>query len=127
MNLFIEGITDYLTYTVLEDSLEYDLTHKNEICCLAWLMSVYGTDIITEKICCGEILDFIDEKSEIGNGSKIHECLATIDQSTDQQAVKEAVWTEMGILTEVSKNSPEPDLTWKLLEQFRQSYAPYLT
>ena len=128
MNLFIEGITDYLTFVVLSgtDLEDYDLTYKNEIIVISWLASLYGTDTIVESICKGEILDFVDSQSGLGNGSKIHEDLATIDHSTDQEEVKAAILSEMEILVEISKNSPNADDTWRLLEQFRQSYAPYL-
>ena len=129
MNLFIEGITDYLTFVVLSGTNleDYDLTYKNEIIVISWLASLYGTDTIVESICKGEILDFIDSQSELGNGSKIHDNLATIDHSTNREEVKAAILSEMDILVEISKNSPNADGTWRLLEQFRQSYAaPYL-
>ena len=126
MNLFVEGITDHLTYVVLGDTLEYELNYRNEVYCISWLMSFYGFDTIAESICNGEILDFIDEKSETGNGSKLHEDLATIDHSTDMKEVKQAILSEIEILTMLCENSPNADMVQELTEQFQKSYAPCL-
>ena len=125
-HLFVEGITDYLTYLVLANTgLDYSLIYLNELNCIAWLATLYGSDSITEMLCTGSILDFVDEKAgEKGAGAKLHNALATIDKSQNREEVKEAILTEIDILRAVSGSNVE--VREKLTEAFYASYAPYL-
>lgn len=126
MNLFIEGITDYLVGSILADTdLNYSLTYQNELYCLYWLVALYGTDQITETICNGSVIDFINEQADRDNaGIELHNALATLDHGKDSGEVKKAILTEIGILRAMSGSNVE--IREKFTEIFETAYAPYL-
>ena len=126
MNLFIEGITDYLVGSMLADTdLNYSLTYQNELYCIYWLVALYGTDTITESICCGQILDFINEQAgQVNAGTRLHNALATLDHRKDHEIVKEAILTEIEILRAMSGSNVETRDEFTAI--FKAAYAPYL-
>lgn len=126
MNLFMEGITDYLADSMLVNtSLNYTLVYQNELYCIFWLAALYGDDEITKVVCDGEILEFIDEQAgRAGAGAELHNALATLDKSADRDEVKNAILTEIDILITVSGLNIE--VSEKFTEIFKAAYAPYL-
>lgn len=126
MNLFIEGITDYLVGTMLAGtSLKYDLTYQNELYCISWLTAIYGTDEIVETIRDGEIIEFIDKQTGRANaGAELHNALGTLDHGRDHEAIKNSLLTEIDILRTMSGSNIE--LREKYTEIFKTAYAPYL-
>ena len=126
MNLFMEGITDYLTNSMLVGtSLKYVPTYQNELYYIAWLAALYGDDNIAKIICGGEIIDFIDgQTGKTGTGASLHNVLATLDKSNDQKEARDAILTEIDILQIVSgKNTAVSE---KFTEIFKAAYTPYL-
>ena len=126
MNLFMEGITDYLTNSMLVGtSLKYVPTYQNELYCIAWLAALYGDDNIAKIICSGEIISFIDEQAgKTGTGASLHNVLATLDKSNDQEEVRGAILAEISILQTISGENTE--VSEKFTEIFKAAYAPYL-
>ena len=126
VNLFVEGITDYLVDSMLTGTnLKYSLTYQNELYCIHWLVALYGTDQITEIIYSGEIIDFVNEQSGKDNaGTMLHNALATLDHSRDSGKVKEAILAEIDILRAMSSSNIE--VREKFTEIFETAYAPYL-
>lgn len=126
MNLFMEGITDYLTDSMLMNtSLKYTMVYQNELYCIFWLTALYGDDEITKVVCDGEILEFIDEQAgRAGTGAELHNALATLDKSTDRGEVKNAILAEIDILRTMS--GPNTEVSEKFTEIFKAAYAPYL-
>jgi hypothetical protein len=126
MNLFMEGITDYLTNSMLVGaSLKYVLTYQNELYWIAWLAALYGDDDIVRIICSGEIINFIDRQTgKTGTGASLHNALVTLDKSNSQKEVRDAILTEIDILRTVS--SKNTAVSEKFTEIFKAAYAPYL-
>jgi hypothetical protein len=126
MNLFMEGITDYLTNSMLVGTnLKYVPTYQNELYCIAWLAALYGDDNIAKIICSGEIISFIDEQAgKTGTGASLHNVLATLDKSNDQKEARDAILTEISILQTMSGEKIE--ISEKFTEIFKAAYAPYL-
>ena len=126
VNLFVEGITDYLAGSILADTnLNYSLTYQNELYCIHWLVALYGSDQITEIICNGEIIDFINERTGRDNaGIELHNALATLDHGKDGEEIKKAILTEIDILRAMSGTNVE--IREKYTEIFQTAYAPYL-
>ncbi len=126
VNLFVEGITDYLTGSILADTnLSYSLTYQNELYCFYWLVALYGADQITETICSGRIIDFINEQAGRDNaGIELHNALAILDHGKDSGEIKKAILTEVDILRAMSGTNVE--IREKFTEIFETAYAPYL-
>lgn len=126
MNLFMEGITDYLTNSMLVDTnLKYVPTYQNELYCIAWLAALYGDDGIAKTICGGKIISFIDKQAgKTGTGASLHNVLATLDKSNDQEEVRDAILAEISILQTISGENTE--VSEKFTEIFKAAYAPYL-
>lgn len=125
VNLFVEGITDYIVGSILaETDLNYSLTYQNELYCIHWLESLYGADQITEIICSGKIIDFINERAGKDSAAVLHNALATLDHSKDSEEIKEAILVEIDILRAMSDSNVE--VREKFTEVFETAYAPYL-
>ena len=126
MNLFMEGITDYLTNSMLVGtSLKYVPTYQNELYCIAWLAALYGDDNIAKIICGGEIIDFIDgQTGKTGTGASLHNVLATLDKSNDKKEARDAILTGISILQTISGENTE--ISEKFTKIFQAAYAPYL-
>ena len=125
-NLFMEGITDYLTNSMLINTdLNYTPNYQNELYCIFWLATLYGDDKIVEIICSGRILEFIDEQTgRVGDGANLHNALATLDKSNSREEVRNAILAEINILRAVSGSNIE--VSEKFTEIFKTAYAPYL-
>lgn len=126
MNLFMEGITDYLTNLALFDSgLEYSLNYQNELYCISWLMSLYSPSEIAKIICSGGIIDFINAQAgDSDAGANLHNALFVLDKSKDREEVKNAILSELDILRKISGSNIE--IREKFTKIFESAYAPYL-
>ena len=88
-------------------------------------MALYGADQITETICSGRIIDFINEQAGRDNaGIELHNALAILDHGKDSGEIKKAILTEVDILRAMSGTNVE--IREKFTEIFETAYAPYL-
>ena len=123
-NLLAEGVADFTAAKVLADiDINCNITYENEVNCIRWLTSLYGIDFVVEKICKGEMADFIDEQAGDGSGARLYECLETLDRGNIQSR-KEAVLEEIDILQKVSGSNIE--VSKEFTEKFESTYAVYL-